>query len=326
MLVLATIVWGLSFPLIKDWMQEADRQAFPGGAPQAALSLIALRMLSGAILISLLFPRKLGHISGKEFAIGFAIGFINSLANLLQVWGMQDTSPALSAFFTSLGSPLVPVLSFILFRSAVARLTLLGLAFGTAGVLVLSLQPGDEPIALRRGDVLTLLSAFLFAVVIISLSRWGKHARPGHLVIGMLAGGGVPAMLLATVISITVPACAGWAPAMANMLGTPLVLLDVALLVFLPTVMGTYLLTTYQPQVTASRAALIYLLEPLFGAMASLAWGHDKLSLSLIIGGTLILGGNLLAELPAMLRGRSRQPTVSALGEASALTDEPNGS
>jgi drug/metabolite transporter (DMT)-like permease len=68
--------------------------------------------------------------------------------------------------------------------------------------------------------------------------------------------------------------------------------------------MGSYWLTTYQPLVATSRAALIYLLEPVFAALASLAWGHDQLTMSLVAGGALILGGNLLAELPQLRRAR----------------------
>ena len=53
---------------------------------------------------------------------------------------------------------------------------------------------------------------------------------------------------------------------------------------------------------SAGRAALIYLLEPVFAAAYSIAWGLDVLTLRLVTGGVLILGGNLLVELPLWLR------------------------
>ena len=64
-------------------------------------------------------------------------------------------------------------------------------------------------------------------------------------------------------------------------------------------------MTTYQPRVSATRAALIYLLEPVFGSLFSLAWGHDELTARLVIGGALILGGNLIVEVPGWLRERA---------------------
>ncbi|MBY0232080.1 MAG: DMT family transporter [Gemmataceae bacterium] len=53
----------------------------------------------------------------------------------------------------------------------------------------------------------------------------------------------------------------------------------------------------YQPKVPASRAALIYLLEPIFSALFSMAWGHDEPSWLLLWGGILVLAGNLVVEL-----------------------------
>jgi drug/metabolite transporter (DMT)-like permease len=74
---------------------------------------------------------------------------------------------------------------------------------------------------------------------------------------------------------------------------------------------GTYLLTTFQPRVPASRAALIYLLEPLFAAAISVSMGHDRVTLRLLVGGFLILGGNVLAAAPAWLLQRSRERVVT---------------
>ena len=54
--------------------------------------------------------------------------------------------------------------------------------------------------------------------------------------------------------------------------------------------------------VPASRAALIYLLEPVFTAIVSVVAGYDPLSIPLLVGGALILLGNLLVELPRLLR------------------------
>ena len=54
-----------------------------------------------------------------------------------------------------------------------------------------------------------------------------------------------------------------------------------------------------QNSILAARVALIYLLEPIFGALFSVLLGHDKVTAWLVVGGGLILGGNLLVELPA---------------------------
>jgi drug/metabolite transporter (DMT)-like permease len=68
-------------------------------------------------------------------------------------------------------------------------------------------------------------------------------------------------------------------------------------------------MNTYQPQVPASRAALIYLLEPVFTSIVSVAVyyttgaeGYDKLTLPLLLGGALVLAGNVLVEAPGWMK------------------------
>jgi drug/metabolite transporter (DMT)-like permease len=63
-------------------------------------------------------------------------------------------------------------------------------------------------------------------------------------------------------------------------------------------------MNTYQPQVSPSRAALIYLLEPVFSSVFSVWLGYDQVTVPLLLGGGLILAGNLLVEVPGWLRSR----------------------
>jgi drug/metabolite transporter (DMT)-like permease len=98
------------------------------------------------------------------------------------------------------------------------------------------------------------------------------------------------------------PGLATWLDWLATMLLQPAVLRDVLALTLLSTVLATYLMSTYQPRVSASRAALIYLLEPVFASTLSVLIGHDAVTGRLLLGGSLILGGNAVAELPLWLR------------------------
>src|SRR5262249_17045671 len=97
---------------------------------------------------------------------------------------------------------------------------------------------------------------------------------------------------------------------MSSMLHNPFILRDIAVLTVFSSVLAVYWMNTYQPHVPASRAALIYLLEPVFASILSVLWGHDALTDRLFLGGGLILGGNLLVELPAWLR-RPKLPTAN---------------
>src|SRR5262249_41367739 len=138
-------------------------------------------------------PQLFLRPSWHEHAIGALIGTFNFLGFGLQVWGLNFTTPALSAFFTSLGSAWVPLLVFVFFRVAVGPLALVGLSVAIAGAGVLAKIDGESGWQLGWGEQLNLFASVIFAVLIVLLDRFGKHVRPGHLTVGFLTATGVPA-------------------------------------------------------------------------------------------------------------------------------------
>ena len=92
-----------------------------------------------------------------------------------------------------------------------------------------------------------------------------------------------------------------WAGWVGDMLAVPKLALSVVALATLPTAVAFHWMNSYQPLVPASRAALIYLLEAVFSALFSVAIGYDPLTWALILGGALIIVGNVLVEMPGWL-------------------------
>jgi drug/metabolite transporter (DMT)-like permease len=315
MLVLATLCWGLSFPLMKNWLNAAEQDHCPGGDLVAALTLQGFRSLLALPLLAVFQPRWF-RVSRGELGLGLLLGSLNGAGCALQAWGLAHTTPALSVFFTSLASAWVPLLAFALFRVTVARLTLFGLLVGMAGAAVLGGQTG-EAWALGWGEWLTLLSTFVFALYILLLDRFGRDRRPGTLTVGLIAASGLPALAGVGAWAAGAPAGSAWPGWAAAMLTDPYLLANVGALTLFSTVLATHWMSVYQPRLPASRAALIYLLEPVFGAAFSVAWGHDPLTRRLLLGGGLILGGNFLAELPAWLRLRKGRAAPAEYEEES---------
>ena len=104
-------------------------------------------------------------------------------------------------------------------------------------------------------------------------------------------------------------ACAGdgaatWLGWIAALLSRPEVLGNLFLLALFPTVLSFHWMNKYQPLVPTSRAALIYLLEPVFSSVFSVILGYDTVTVPLLLGGGMILLGNLLVELPGLLSRR----------------------
>ncbi len=303
MLVVVTLLWGLSFPLMKSWQEAA--KGCPGGAGLGGVTLIALRSFLAVAVLAVIVPRSFRAPTWREHGIGLLLGFINCIGFWLQVIGLGHTSPASSAFLTSLSSVWIPVLAFVCLRMTIPWPTLLGLAVGLVGAAVLGIDT-SQGIRLGVGEAQTIVATVFFAVVILLLDRFGKTVESSHLTFGFILATGVPSVLLASGLAAGGPGLGAWSDWTASMLSVPAVLRDFVLLTVFSTVLAVSWMNTYQPRVPAGRVALIYLLEPVFAAMFSLAFGHEEPLGRLLAGGGLILGGNLLVELPALLRSRQR--------------------
>jgi drug/metabolite transporter (DMT)-like permease len=304
MLVGVTLLWGVSFPLTKGWLNTCARYPCPGGTVDSALTLISLRMTFALCILAVVKPRLFLSPTWREYGVGFAIGVTNFAGFQTQVVGADLTTPALSAFLTSLGSIWVPLIALMLFRIRLVPLTFCGLGVALVGAGVLARIDQEGIATIGPGERLTLISSVIFAFMIVILDRWGRQVRPGNLTIGFLTGTGLPAILLVLARSTTGAGTDVWFRWTSVMLHDRTGLVNVCLLTVLCSVLTFHWMTSYQPRVPAARAALIYLLEPVFAAGFSMLWGYDELTPRLILGGGLILGGNLLVEIPAWLRSR----------------------
>jgi drug/metabolite transporter (DMT)-like permease len=305
MLVLTTVLWGLSFPLMKQWQNAAA--AAPGGPLLAGLTMIALRMTLGLLVLFAWQPRLVTAPNRREHARGAAIGAVFFFGFSLQVWGLASTSPALSAFFTSLCSAWVPLLVWLVVRVVPRPLNLLGLIVGLTGTVILGLGSTGSWVP-GRGEALTLAASVLFAGQVLLVDRLGRNVRPGGLTAGFFGITIVLAWTSTLLLAALKPGLSTWASWTVSMLHDPDQLRDLALLTLLPTVLAFHWMNTYQPRVAAGRAALIYLLEPIFSSIFSVSWGHDQLTRWLLLGGSLVLAGNLLVELPRLFSARTITP------------------
>jgi drug/metabolite transporter (DMT)-like permease len=300
MLVIACLCWGGFFSLAKNWL-EAAKETCPGGELVGTLTLLGIRPALALLVLALLRPQLFKQATRREWLLGFMLGLLNGVGNVFQVWGLSFTSPALSGFFTSMASLWVPVIALIFLRRSSSGAIWLGLLLGISGLAVLGIDT-SKGIRLGQGEALTALSSLIFAVFILILDHAGKQVRGSHLTLGLIAGAGLPMVPLTLAVSANGEGIGAWFDWLLLVLSDPAMIRDVVLLTILSTVVATHLMGTYQPLVSANRAALIYLLEPVFAATLSVIVGYDMVTLRLVVGGLLILGGNALPEVPKWLR------------------------
>lgn len=314
MLVLVTLLWGLTFPLMKEWQDQAE--GGPGGEVLISFTIVAVRMTLSAALLACLQPGLL-RATRKEHAWGCVVGVIFTIGVALQFTGLARTTPALSAFITSLTSAWVPLLAFVFLGIVVSGWTALAFLIGMGGAALLAGVDSPDAWATKGGELLTFLSTIPFAMQILVIDRLGKRLNPAHLTLAMLAIAGVSGTIATVILAECGPGLSNWLRFNLELLSRPKLLLVAAALVLLAA-MTFHWMNVYQPRVPASRAALIYLLEPVFASIFSILAGYEGLTPRLVLGGVLILAGNFLAELPGWLKSQrgtiagSKSPKVEA--------------
>lgn len=278
-LLLVTIIWGGTFPLIRDAVVNNSPELF-----------IFLRFSLGALLLLPLVIKRLRYTTKAVFIGGIILAFFNMTAYLTQTIGLQTTSSANSAFITALNVVMVPLLLPLFGLGKSSRIDLLAALICLLGVFMLT---GHALNQLTMGDAWTFICAIFVALTIVTLKKMGQYTHE-YAVLAFYQ------VLFSAIFSmIFLP----WQDLSINWHRN--FIIGVLYCAVLATSVVFYWQTKYQQFTTAQKAAMIFSLEPVFASVFAFAFNNEPLSLNAIIGGIVILGGILLTELhPLRLKSR----------------------
>ncbi|WP_353509724.1 DMT family transporter [Intrasporangium sp.] len=271
-LVAATAVWGSTFIVTKDSLDELDPASF-----------LTWRFGIGAVVLLLVRPRAVTLLNRADQRRSAALGVALAAGFLLQTTGLQHTLAGVSGFLTGAAVILTPVVAAVFFKEQVGAAGWAAVALSAVGIGVLA---GGLTAGSPVGAALTLAGAACFAVHITGLSQWATRENA----LGMTTVSVVVAAVICGVVAaagvdgITVPTSAtAWRAA--------------AYLGIVATCIGFAVQAWAQAALTATTAAVVMTMEPFFAAVLAVALGESGLGWLGWAGGLLIVGGMTLAEL-----------------------------
>jgi drug/metabolite transporter (DMT)-like permease len=230
------------------------------------------------------------RLPAKSFFLAAFVGALLMTGYVLQTIGLLTTSPAKSAFLTGLYIPLTPIFSSLVFRRPPLLQEIIGMVVAVIGTVLLS-WPGER-LTMTQGDWLTVGCAVAFAFHIVAL---------GHL---------TPKVGLAPMTCWQILFGAGFAaigaPIIEKPFWNPIPSTFVAIVVagVLATAVAFAIQTWAQQHTSATRAALLFSLEPVFAWMVSFMFTGEVLTGRGALGAVLVLCGILCAEMkPASVPG-----------------------
>jgi len=260
-LVGTTLLWGSSFPAIKIVTGFVDGLTYTWVRGLISVAGLLPAVIYYAVSKGLTTDVvKAGLITGSAYAVGI----------WLQGWGTALTTASNAAFITGLNVVIVYGLDALIKKEKYGLRGLISLALSLAGLYLLSGQLSKIVV----GDLLVLASAFLFALQVELIHKYSSSNPATFTFFEMLPMLGFIFIDLFRGINY-----GGIIAALPPLLYLGLVCNDVALSL---QVFGQRWFKAYE-------AALIYLLEPVFGAIFSYIIIGETINLRKGLGAALIL-------------------------------------
>jgi drug/metabolite transporter (DMT)-like permease len=281
-LVGVTFIWGTSFVVVKN--------AFAGSPP---LQFLFWRFLiATAILVPLVLRRPK---TPRLFRDGLIVGSLLAGGMCLQVLGVPSTTASKAAFLTGLSVVLTPFAAYLRSRKLPSLEHAAGVTLAGAGFQLLTYPV--EGAHFNRGDALVFACGVVFAFYIVELGE--RSARHDAIWLTMIQLGVVAIVAGLASVALRSPLFAALAEGAAE--HRPVVwegtfLWSVLYLGSVGTV-GTFFGQTWaQARMSATHAAILFALEPVFAAILA-AWVlGDRLGGRGIAGALLVLAGIVVSE------------------------------
>jgi drug/metabolite transporter (DMT)-like permease len=178
---------------------------------------------------------------------------------------------------------IIPVLKMVFYKHNVPIKVWLAALVAMAGLFVICIQ---ENFSINIGDLYTLIGALGFAIYLIKVEQHSKNLNVITTIVPMFA-----TCTLITAFLSTIDSQADWMPQNNTFW------MGIAYCALFSTAYMYTISNLSQQYLSAERVSVIYLFEPIFGAVAAFLILGEILSWRLVLGGSLIFAATLISEL-----------------------------
>lgn len=275
LLFLISSLWGSGFVVTKMALDANVTAGF----------ITFARGLIFTILTFLLFHKKIVKLNRLDFKIGLIAGLLNFGGAIAQTVGVKYTTPSNNAFISATYVVIVPFIAWLAYKKPLRLKSLVSISFCMVGMAILTgvMAKGMQ---VNIGDIYSFLSAISYAG---SIAYIGYSAREtdSTVVAFMMAAvqtlGGLAHFMFIDGAQLS---GVNWQAAII-----PLLYMGV-LCSFLAQTLQVFA----QRHTSATTAGLIMMLEGFFGSLFSVAFGFERFTGSLALGGAVIMLALTLME------------------------------
>jgi drug/metabolite transporter (DMT)-like permease len=268
LLVAVTAVWGCTFVVVKDAV-----------ARMPVMGFLTWRFVVATAVMVAVRPRALRALGPSGWRRGFLLGLALAGGYVAQTYGLRYTSAAASGFITGMFVVFTPVISGLALRRGIPATAWGGVALAGCGLALISLHGFH----IGLGELLTLVCAFAYAIQLVWLGEWSADHDPVALAAVQLATVAVVSALASLPNQLVLPPDGGvWAAILVTAV--------------LATAVAFVVQTWAQSLMSATRAAVVMTMEPVFAGVAAVIAG-EHLDWRVPAGGVLVLAAMYLVQL-----------------------------
>ena len=265
-MVITTMIWGITFVMVKDALNDAPPYMF-------ASLRFGIAFLLGFIYVN----KGIKDISDTEMLGGLLCGFCLFVGYAFQNFGLMETTPSKSAFITSVSVILVPIILVLFKIKKVNPRIWVAVVLAIIGLYILLNPTGG---GINIGDMLTFGCAISFAVHVIMQHKY------------LSKGASISKLFLIQIMFVTLFSC------ISVFLFEDISIhisqrLIIALLVtgILATFVAIMFMVWAQTILGPNQTAILLSLEPVFAALFSTFFAGEILGIYGWVGGMVVVLG-----------------------------------
>ena len=264
-------IWGLTFVMVKDAIEELPTMAF-----------LAYRFIPAALIVAVIFHVRLRVLPPAGWRAGLVMGVFLAGGYIFQTLGLEETTASNTGFITGLFVVLTPVLGAIFLRQSIPLVAWTAAGVAAVGLWLLSGAGTDFNF---RGDGLVLVCAFSLAAHILATASAVKRYDVGALLAIQLGVVGL--------VCLAIGAAAGdlEAPEGATVWSALIVTSLIA------SALGFFVQSFAQQHAPPARTALILAAEPAFAGLFGWLLNDERLSATGWLGAVLIMTAIVAVEI-----------------------------
>jgi len=254
-------VWGGSFVLMKDAIQEQDVYSF-----------LSSRFLVASALMIAYRPNVFKGLSPKFIKQGVLAGVLLGGGYIFQTLGLAKTTVSNTGFITGLYLVFTPMISLIILKRKVLNIQWLAVVVATLGLFLISYNG----ISIGIGEILVLISALFYGAHFVALGEWSDGKNTYALTL-------IQILTVSAIASICALINGYQLPPSSN------VWQAVLFTAFFATFLAFIVQTKAQSVMSATAASVLLAMETPFALFFGLVFNSDPLTMRIIAGGTMVM-------------------------------------